>query len=207
MATCRITMGCMCLKETCRAPPRACRGLHICSTRCVSERLPLLAHLGPLSTLLSLPLPRVRTRGRPCTSWGPGTKVSPTLEPHTGQRSFPAHGHCLSPCQVTIGGHRITTWAPLTGRALGAWSRAQALTGPTTSKTSTAHRTLMGGKSSTADPRRAGDLGKGTRAGGWGDTGGVATEGWGATEGTGVLKTDTAAQTSEDAETTGEPRW
>lgn len=63
----------------------------------------------------------------------------------------------------------------------------------------------MGGKSSTADPRRAGDLGKGTRAGGWGDTGGVATEGWGATEGTGVLKTDTAAQTSEDAETTGEP--
>lgn len=64
----------------------------------------------------------------------------------------------------------------------------------------------MEGKISTADPRRAGDLGKGTRAGGWGHTGGVATGGWGGTEGTGVLRTDTVAQTSEDAGTTGEPR-
>lgn len=93
------------------------------------------------------------------------------------QGEHAANSHCLSSCQVTIGGHLITTWAPLTGRALEAWSRAQGLTGATTSKTSMAHRTLMEGKISTGDPRRAGDLGKGTRGGGWGDTGGVGTEG------------------------------
>lgn len=77
---------------------------------------------------------------------------------------------------MTIGGHLITTWAPLTGRALEDWSRAQGLTGVTTSQTSMAHRTLMEGKISMADQRRAGDLGKGTKGGGWGDTGGVDTE-------------------------------
>lgn len=34
----------------------------------------------------------------------------------------------------------------------------------------------MEGKISMADQRRAGDLGKGTKGGGWGDTGGVDTE-------------------------------
>lgn len=56
------------------------------------------------------------------------------------------------------------------------WSRAQGLTGGTTSKLNMAHRTLMEGRIFMADQRRAGDPGRVTKEGEWGGTGAVDTE-------------------------------
>lgn len=195
-----------------QGPPESLQPPYMQHQVCVRVRVRVPSHLGPVSTPLWLLLSRVKTRGRGCTAWGPAAKVRHT---HTHLTELQVKGHhqpeglqvmlTLCSCQGTIGGHRLTTtWAPLTGRALEAWSRARGPTGPTPSRASTARRTSMGARSITADQRRAGEPGRGTRGGAWGATGAGGTEVSGATGAIGSPKTDTAVRTTEDAERTGE---
>ncbi|KAG7240454.1 hypothetical protein INR49_026862 [Caranx melampygus] len=100
------------------------------------------------------------------------------------------------------GPHPTTTWAPQTARVLGGLegqTRAQGLTGGTTSRADEDHRTLMEARSFTAEKMRPGDLDQDTREGA---TGEADTEEEG-TEGTGAQRRGSAEGSSEDGEMTG----
>lgn len=113
-------------------------------------------------------------------------------------------------CQETLGGHLPTiTWALLSGRVLEGLedqTRAQVLTGGTTSRADVARRTMMEARTSTAEERRAGDLDQDTKEEG-GATGEEDTEEEEeGTEETGALMSG-SAESLEDAEMTGETRF